>query len=117
MEESLCWGSLQTNPPRLVRFGGTPMSFNHLTQNNMDNQEKNAFPQEKRCTCGNTTVRYYPDENQHEPDCWDCYDQAMSNMHITTMESSISPLPAPLQDAIDAGGHWPNVIAEDDLPF
>jgi hypothetical protein len=25
------------------------------------------------CTCGNRTVVFYPDENQHEPACWECY--------------------------------------------
>jgi len=31
---------------------------------------------EQRCTCGCTTVRFYPAENQWEPDCWDCWEQA-----------------------------------------
>ena len=30
----------------------------------------------KRCTCGDTTIFFHPDENQHEPNCWDCYLQA-----------------------------------------
>lgn len=92
------------------------MSFNHLTQNNMDTQEKNALSQEKHCNCGNTTVRYYPDENQHEPDCWDCWEQAKNGRIFPALEEDISPLPEPLQDAIDAGGHWPENDG-DDLPF
>lgn len=34
---------------------------------------------QERCTCGDTAVSFYPWENQHEPNCWDCYDQAMVN--------------------------------------
>jgi len=30
---------------------------------------------EERCKCGDTSVSYHPDENQHEPNCWDCYFQ------------------------------------------
>jgi len=28
---------------------------------------------ENTCTCGDTRVRFYPDENQYEPNCWECY--------------------------------------------
>lgn len=35
-----------------------------------------------RCTCGCTTERFYPDENQWEPDCWDCWDQAREMMLV-----------------------------------
>ena len=31
---------------------------------------------QERCTCGDTRVVFYPDENQHEPNCWDCWHQA-----------------------------------------
>lgn len=34
----------------------------------MENVSKNA------CDCGDTRVVYYPDENQHEPACWECYE-------------------------------------------
>jgi hypothetical protein len=33
-------------------------------------------PNQNRCTCGDISVHYYSDENQHEPNCWDCYYQA-----------------------------------------
>ncbi len=33
-------------------------------------------PNQNRCTCGDISVHYHPDENQHEPNCWDCYYQA-----------------------------------------
>lgn len=28
---------------------------------------------EDSCNCGDTRLIYYPDENQHEPACWECY--------------------------------------------
>lgn len=31
---------------------------------------------EERCNCGDISVSYYPDENQYEPNCWDCYYQS-----------------------------------------
>jgi hypothetical protein len=34
---------------------------------------------EERCTCGDTDVTYYADENQVEPNCWDCYFQEKEN--------------------------------------
>ena len=33
-------------------------------------------PNQKRCTCGDIGVQFYPAENQYEPNCWDCYYQA-----------------------------------------
>lgn len=30
----------------------------------------------ERCTCGQTAPVYYPDENQWEPGCWECYYQS-----------------------------------------
>jgi len=30
---------------------------------------------EERCKCGDTSVSFHPDENQYEPNCWDCYYQ------------------------------------------
>ena len=27
------------------------------------------------CDCGNVEPIYYPDENQYEPGCWECYYQ------------------------------------------
>jgi len=33
----------------------------------------NYFTMENTCTCGDTRLIYYPDENQHEPACWYCY--------------------------------------------
>jgi hypothetical protein len=35
---------------------------------------------EKPCTCGDTTIEYHPDENQHEPACWECYDRARNEI-------------------------------------
>jgi hypothetical protein len=35
----------------------------------------NIMPEEKRCNCGDTDEQFYPDENQWEPNCWDCYYQ------------------------------------------
>lgn len=37
--------------------------------------------EKERCTCGNTTVEYYPEENQHVPACWDCYEQRMDELY------------------------------------
>lgn len=28
---------------------------------------------DNRCNCGDTSVSFHPDENQHEPNCWICY--------------------------------------------
>ena len=27
------------------------------------------------CDCGNVELIFYPDENQFEPECWECYSQ------------------------------------------
>jgi len=51
----------------------------------------------QRCTCGDTSVSYHPDENQHEPNCWDCWHQANDKRHALAFDTHIS--------------------AEDDLPF
>lgn len=56
---------------------------------------------EPRCTCGNTNVSYHHDENQHEPDCWDCYHQAQDKYY--------------LEDSLRVHGITP--MLEDDLPF
>jgi hypothetical protein len=50
----------------------------------------------QRCTCGDTGVQYYPAENQHEPNCWDCYYQ---------MRDSFNPRPETVTSS------------DDDLPF
>ena len=34
------------------------------------------MPEVKRCNCGDTDIQYHPDENQYEPNCWDCYYQS-----------------------------------------
>jgi len=34
---------------------------------------------ENTCNCGDTRMIYYPDENQHEPACWECYHSQFQN--------------------------------------
>jgi len=41
---------------------------------------------ESRCNCGCTNVVYYPDENQYEPECWDCYYQLMDKLYPPYVE-------------------------------
>lgn len=47
-------------------------------------------PNQKRCTCGDTGVQYYPAENQHEPNCWDCWYQAQDKRNGLTDDDSIT---------------------------
>jgi hypothetical protein len=47
----------------------------------------------ERCTCGQTGSSYYPDENQCEPDCWDCYYQAREATQQEYINSEEHELP------------------------
>ena len=60
---------------------------------------------EERCTCGDSTVSYHPDENQHEPNCWDCYYQEKEAFDKMMKEKGITPQ------------NITPVETEDDLPF
>jgi hypothetical protein len=47
---------------------------------------------ENTCNCGDTRVIYYPDENQHEPACWECYYKKSEPTHIVdTVEEDELP--------------------------
>ena len=59
-----------------------------------------------RCTCGCTEVKFYPDENQWEPTCWDCYLQESEYMDARE-SSDITYIEAPSAPTTD----------DDDLPF
>jgi len=66
---------------------------------------------DKRCTCGDTTVSYHPDENQHEPNCWDCYYQKQEAAEVEDMEEhTIYPEP-------ENNEHKYSTEVQDDLPF
>lgn len=44
--------------------------------------EENTEP----CTCGQVHMEYYPDENQHEPACWECYMNSRHDSRDDTKE-------------------------------
>jgi hypothetical protein len=35
---------------------------------------------EKPCNCGKTNTVFHPDENQYEPECWQCYYKEYENL-------------------------------------
>ena len=65
---------------------------------------------EMKCECGDTSVRFYPDENQHEPACWECY------FNWEEPEIEQKPLPFHIQVMALSPQHMdePEI---DDLPF
>lgn len=52
-------------------------------------------PNQERCKCGDTGVSFYPAENQHEPNCWDCWYQMRDGIipRSETVTSSDDDLP------------------------
>lgn len=76
-------GSLQPHPRAHSARPPTPHSVYVLTlfcgkpQKQFYMETKNK----ERCTCGQVAPVYYPDENQYEPGCWDCYYQAKEAEH------------------------------------
>jgi hypothetical protein len=38
------------------------------------------------CTCGQIHMEYYPEENQYEPACWECYYTHMECIDTTVPE-------------------------------
>jgi hypothetical protein len=56
---------------------------------------------ENTCNCGDTRLLYYPDENQHEPACWECYENP----------------PTANFDVLDLKDCMETISTEDDLPF
>lgn len=71
-------GSLQLHPRAHSARPPTPHSVYVLTlfcgkpQKQFYMETKNK----ERCTCGQSAPVYYPDENQWEPGCWECYYQS-----------------------------------------
>lgn len=56
---------------------------------------------ENTCNCGDTSMSFYPDENQYEPNCWWCY---------------LNP-PAPSHDILDMRDAMDTISADEELPF
>jgi len=50
-------------------------------------------PNQERCNCGDTALSYYPDENQYEPNCWDCYYQMRAKPGKTIVGMGTDDLP------------------------
>mgnify|MGYP007127622257 CR=1 FL=1 len=44
------------------------------------------------CTCGQTHSVYCPDENQHEPACWECWHRDNYVNYDESIERSIKPV-------------------------
>lgn len=65
----------------------------------------------ERCTCGDTGSTFYPDENQYEPNCWDCYHQ-MQEYDPDGADAASTGLP-PEENLADLT----NDVWADDLPF
>ena len=63
--------------------------------------------EELMCTCGQSQAVYYPDENQWEPECWECYAQEAGWTKSY-----------PSQDAVHIHSE-PTIgfVDEDELPF
>lgn len=59
---------------------------------------------ESRCNCGCTNVVYYSDENQWEPECWECYANQPSVIIEPTTDYCVYVSPLSIEE-------------EDDLPF
>jgi len=50
--------------------------------------------EKERCNCGQTHAVYYPDENQWEPVCWDCYyqEEEQAQLYVeASVDLSIKP--------------------------
>lgn len=50
------------------------------------------------CNCGDTSVSFHPDENQHEPNCWICYDNKGNSANVTNITSPDEALVKPPSD-------------------
>lgn len=57
----------------------------------------------ERCTCGQSAPVYYPDENQWEPGCWECYYQSTEG--ITFRPDDIEAEYDSELDALDPSEH------------
>lgn len=55
----------------------------------------------KPCTCGQTHVNFYPDENHYEPACWECYYTREISDEYYTPEENKFPVQLPPSD------EWP----------
>lgn len=47
------------------------------------------------CTCGKTHAVFYPDENQYEPACWECYFTQQTMEEAPPTESKMYTLDDP----------------------
>ncbi len=63
------------------------------------------------CGCGDTSSTFYSDENQWEPNCWECYlDSRDRSYQIISYTDAIRP------SVVEEPTTFP-IIIEDDLPF
>ena len=88
--------ALNTTPPPTGRAGGTPWQA-EAVQLCTSRDILNYFAMENTCNCGDTRVLYYPDENQHEPACWECYYSDLEKQCVseTPATQSSTDLPHP----------------------
>lgn len=67
----------------------------------------------ERCTCGDMTVSYHPDENQHEPNCHECYFSDREDVPGPEWDEDGNYLPAEGDSLTDLTDD----VWQDDLPF
>jgi hypothetical protein len=60
------------------------------------------------CNCGKTSLHYYNDENQYEPECWECY----AKEHYDYSEYPDDPFEDTEEPVLTDTN-----VSDDDLPF